>query len=284
MLLDVLLSRRHQGHQTMAYPDGPAPAMPERFAGRPGIDQDSCATCTAPCVAACPTQALTQTDAGLTLDLGRCLFCRDCERVCPRESIRFGRDYQLAAARREQLVLDGTEPQCPDAYNAPAAKRFGRSLSLRVVSAGGCGACEADTNVLTTLTWDLSRFGIQFVASPRHADGMLLIGPVTENMRSAVQDVYAAIPSPKVVIAVGACAVSGGLYANHAECRSATSPSFPIDLHIPGCPPHPMTILDGLLRFVGKVKGGPLSSALTARPAYDAAGAGRSPGTLDSAL
>jgi Ni,Fe-hydrogenase III small subunit/Pyruvate/2-oxoacid:ferredoxin oxidoreductase delta subunit len=236
----------------MAYPNGPAPAMPERFVGRPVIDPKACAGCAAPCIEACPTQALTKSEKGPRLDLGRCLFCRDCERACPQDSISFNRDYQLSAAARDDLVQDGSEVRGPDALNAEAARLFGRSLSLRVVSAGGCGACEADTNVLTTLNWDLSRFGIHFVASPRHADGMLLIGPVTENMLSAVLDVYEAIPTPKVVIAVGTCAISGGLYAEHPECRSAAPLPFPIDLHIPGCPPHPMTILDGLLRFINR--------------------------------
>ena len=130
---------------------------------------------------------------------------------------------------------------------------LGRSLKLRQVSAGGCSACEADVNVLNTVVFDLGRFGIQFVASPRHADGLLITGPVTENMKLALQKTYAAVPSPKIVIAVGACAISGGPFMDHPEVHNGADSLLPIDLYVPGCPPHPVTILDGLLRLLGKL-------------------------------
>ena len=130
---------------------------------------------------------------------------------------------------------------------------FGRSLKLRQVSAGGCNGCEADVNVLNTVVFDLGRFGIQFVASPRHADGLLITGPVTQNMESALRKTYEAVPSPKLVIAVGACAISGGPYIGHAEQRNGADSVVPVDLYIPGCPPHPITILDGLLRLLGRL-------------------------------
>jgi Ni,Fe-hydrogenase III small subunit len=130
---------------------------------------------------------------------------------------------------------------------------FGRSLKLRQVCAGGCGACEADTNVLSTVVFDLGRFGIQFVASPRHADGLLITGPVTENMALALKKTYDALPEPRLVIAVGACAISGGPYAGHAEGRNGADAVVPVDLYIPGCPPHPVAILDGLLRLLGRL-------------------------------
>jgi Ni,Fe-hydrogenase III small subunit len=146
--------------------------------------------------------------------------------------------------------------------DAKLLKLFGKSLKFRQVSAGGCGACEADTNVLNTIGWDLGRFGISFVASPRHADGLLITGPVTKNMQLALQKTYAAVPAPKIVIAVGACAISGGPYINHDEQLNGADnvipaggadKAIPVDLYIPGCPPHPLTILDGLLRFVGAI-------------------------------
>jgi Ni,Fe-hydrogenase III small subunit len=135
---------------------------------------------------------------------------------------------------------------------AELLRLFGRSLKLRVVSAGGCNGCEADVNVLGTIAFDLGRFGIQFVASPRHADGLLITGPVTENMRFALQKTYEAVPSPKIVIAVGACAISGGPYVGHPEVHNGADDIVPVDLYIPGCPPHPYTILEGLIGFLGR--------------------------------
>jgi len=130
---------------------------------------------------------------------------------------------------------------------------FGRSLKLRQVSAGGCNACEADTNVLATPNFDLARFGIQFVASPRHADGLLVTGPVSQNMKLALLKTYEALPSPSIVIATGACAISGGLFKGNSEVNDGIGDLIPVDLYIPGCPPNPWTILEGILRFMGRV-------------------------------
>jgi len=163
----------------------------------------------------------------------------------------------MAARRREDLVLGETgkeERRLAEALDAKLRKVLGRSLRLRQVSAGGCGACEADTNVLGTIGWDLSRFGIQFVASPRHADGLLITGAVSGNMELALKKTYEAVPGPKIVIAVGACAIAGGPFVGHPEVRNGAEGVVPVDLFIPGCPPHPLTILDGLLRVVGKLR------------------------------
>jgi len=129
---------------------------------------------------------------------------------------------------------------------------YGRSLKLRQISAAGCNACEADTNVLGTLFFDLSRFGIQIVASPRHADGILVTGPVSKNMEVALRKTYEAVPGPRIVIATGACAISGGIFSGHEETCGGLDAMIPVDLYIPGCPPHPMTILDGLLRLLSQ--------------------------------
>jgi Ni,Fe-hydrogenase III small subunit len=119
------------------------------------------------------------------------------------------------------------------------------------VSAGGCNACEADTNVLSTIGWDLGRFGVQFVASPRHADGLWVTGPVTENMKHALLETYNAMPGPKVVIACGSCAIGGGPFQDLPAVNNGIGSLLPVDLFIPGCPPHPVTILDGILRMLG---------------------------------
>jgi Ni,Fe-hydrogenase III small subunit len=126
-------------------------------------------------------------------------------------------------------------------------------LRLRQVSAGGCNACEADIAVLNTVVFDLGRFGIQFVASPRHADGLIITGPVTRNMREALRLTYEAIPDPKIVIAVGACAISGGPYVGHPEVDNGADAVVPVDLYVAGCPPHPITVLDALLSLLDRL-------------------------------
>jgi Ni,Fe-hydrogenase III small subunit len=206
-------------------------------------------------VDACPTDAIS-VDNGLRLDLGRCLFCPECSNACPEGAIQFTRQYQLATRQRDDLILSEEEPlRLAGRLGAEIYRVLGRSLKLRQVSAGGCNGCEADVNVLNTVVFDLGRFGIQFVASPRHADGLLVTGAITQNMRLALEKTYQAVPEPKIVIAVGACAISGGPFRDHPEVLNGAGKVLAIDLFVPGCPPHPVTILDGLLRLIGKING-----------------------------
>ena len=151
----------------------------------------------------------------------------------------------MATRERKALVVDDRTYAVAKALDGEARRLFGRSLKLRQVSAGGCNACEADTNVLGTVVFDLGRFGIQFVASPRHADGLLITGPVPKNMELALKKTYEATAAPKLVIVVGACAISGGVFAGNPEAGKGAGEIVPVDLYIPGCPPHPITILDG---------------------------------------
>lgn len=239
----------------MDWPDGPPPELPPDFAGVPTIQPHCPDGCTA-CVQACPVQALEipkTPDMGVRLDLAKCIFCRACETACPEHKIRFGKEFKTASLSREGLLVSAEKTLPRSVLLEQANKLFGRSLKLRQVSAGGCNACEADINVLGTLAWDMGRFGIQLVASPRHADGLIVTGPVTQNMKEALKQTYAAIPDPKIVIAVGACACSGGLFANHSEQCNGVDSIIPVDLYVPGCPPHPLSILDALLRFVGRI-------------------------------
>ena len=209
----------------MLFPKAPAPTLPERYRGRPVI-------------------------AGQkgSVDLGLISFN-------PDSDIVYSNDYRMAGSQREDLILSQDhELVLARALNDRMLKIFGRSLKLRQVSAGGCNACELDLNVLNTPVFDLSRFGIQFVASPRHADGIVVTGPISRNMREALLKTYEATPEPKIVIAIGGCAISGGIFSDSPQASKGLNTILPVDLFIPGCPPHPLTILDGLLRLLGKLE------------------------------
>ena len=251
-MLDVVGVRWQQKKRTIAYPKS-EPILPDRFRGRPVIDPLLCLANCRLCIDACPTDAIRRDSKELLLDMGRCLFCGKCAELCPGKAIRHTADYRLATRGRGDLVLKGREFALATALDKKARQIFGRSLKLREVSAAGCNACESDVNVLNTIVFDLGRFGIQFVASPRHADGILITGCMSRNMMLGLKKTYEAVPDPKLVIAVGACAISGGPFIDHPEIHNGAESILPIDLYVPGCPPHPITIMDGLLRLLGTI-------------------------------
>jgi Ni,Fe-hydrogenase III small subunit/ferredoxin len=251
-MLDILRTRLKQGHRTTAFPED-VPALPERFRGRPKVDGSKCPDGCQACVEACPTSAISTEDR-LTLDLGKCVFCTACTEACPEGAIAYTQDFRLATNDRQHLMLRGDELRLAERMRDDLLRVLGRALRLREVCAGSCNACDLDTNVLNTVGWDLSRFGIQFVASPRHADGLVITGAVSHNMNYALRETYEAVPSPKIVIALGACAISGGPFRDSPEVNNGINGIVPVDLYIPGCPPHPLTILDGLLRLIGRIR------------------------------
>ncbi|MGC8642111.1 MAG: 4Fe-4S binding protein [Isosphaeraceae bacterium] len=254
-MIKIIRERLRQGRRTISYPAGDPPPLPDRFRGMPVLDESRCPDGCRACIEACPTDALARDGQGLRLDLGQCLFCTACIEACPKDAIRYTQDYRLAVRTREDLVLRGGHAlQLARPLELRMRRLFGRSLKLRQVSAGGDNSAEADLNVLGTIVFDLGRFGIQFVASPRHADGLVVTGPVSENMKLALRKTYEAVPPPKIVIAVGACAISGGIFRGHPEVNNGVDGIIPVDLYIPGNPPHPLTILDGFLRLLGSLE------------------------------
>lgn len=190
------------------------------------------------------------------LDVGACLFSPEEAAACPAGAITYTDDYQMAASARAGLVTPDGHVELARKLDDGARRLFGRSLRLRSVVAGSCNGCEAELVALSNVVFDLARFGIQFVASPRHADGLVVTGAVNANMTVALKKTYEAIPDPKIVIAVGACAITGGPFRGSPEVAGGVRELLPVDLWVPGCPPHPYTLLDGLLRLLGLIKAG----------------------------
>lgn len=226
-MLSWLRTRLRQGIRTIRFPPDAA-AFPERFRGRPVRDP-------------------ARSGEG-SVDVGACLFS-------PEESV-YSRDYRMATSTRDALVSPTGEVELARALEERTRKLFRRSLRLRSVVAGSCNGCEAELVALGNVVFDLGRFGVQFVASPRHADGIVVTGAVNRNMRRALELTYEAVPPPKIVVAVGACAISGGPFTGSPEVGGGVGDVLPVDLWVPGCPPHPLTTLDGLLRLLGAIERG----------------------------
>lgn len=223
--------------------------LPQRFRGLPHINNTKCVDgCTA-CVTSCPTAAI-QRDP-VRIDMGRCIFCPVCEEVCPEQIISFTPEYRIASYTREGLsVTKETTSIAPRQASERIISYFGKSLKLRQVSAGGCNGCELELNALSNVNFDMGRYGIEFVASPRHADGIVITGPITRAMVSPLDLCINAVPHPRIIILVGACAISGGIFRESPEIDRGQFDQLPIDLFVPGCPPHPLTFINALLDWL----------------------------------
>ena len=246
--------------------------------GFPVIDFTRCTLCNE-CARACPTGAIHSQDAGtgqrtLTLSYATCIQCRECVAACPDQAISPGRDAEVAVYTRQQLTQTAVfdvhgpsgvcsfrrevTPSSPTLEESAARLRerirgrLGRSLHVRQVDAGSCNGCELEISATTNPLFDLERFGIHFVASPRHADVLLVTGPVTRNMEIALTRTYEAAPDPRVVVAVGACGCGGGIFGEGTYAAvGGVDHVVPVDVYIPGCPPRPQAILNGLLVAMG---------------------------------
>ncbi|MCP4667036.1 MAG: hydrogenase [Deltaproteobacteria bacterium] len=245
-MLNTLKNRFEQGYRTTPYPNKKIELW-KRYRGRPTIYQDVSADMVERCANACPQDAIDAEKR--VVDMGRCIFCGTCERISEGRFISFSQDFEISVAEKEHLLTDGSLPSLADHSRQHFKKLFGRSLQLRQVSAAGCNACEADLNVLATPFFDLARFGVNFVASPRHSDGIVVTGPISRNMKTALLQTYEAVPDPKVVIAVGSCTLTGGPFRGSPEITEGLDSLLPVDLFIPGCPPHPLTNLHALLTY-----------------------------------
>jgi Ni,Fe-hydrogenase III small subunit len=255
-MLDFLRVRMQQGTRTSPFPAGDA-AFPERFRGRPAFDPTKCDGTCPGCSKRLPSAVLTSgADGRGAVDTGASLFAPEEATACENGALRFTPDYRMAARTRAGLVSPDGEVELATALDEKMRRLFGRSLRLRSVVAGSCNGCEAELVALGNVVFDLARFGIQFVASPRHADGLVVTGAVNANMRRALFDTWEATPAPRIVIAVGACAMNGGPFRGSPEVSGGVPAELPVDLWIPGCPPHPLTILDGMLRLLGRLDGG----------------------------
>jgi len=263
---------------TVAYPDVPA-LVSAHFRGRPEFDFASWRDAR-PAAEVCPTGAIALSgEPGVrrvTVDYGLCVFCGLCAEASPAGAVRITADFELATHNRARLIRaadyslnpDGTHHQFIAEYEAEATPEeaggklgdaireiLGRSLAIRQVDAGSCNGCEMEIVALNNPIHDIERFGIHFVASPRHADMLLVTGPVTRNMELALGKTYAATPDPKVVVAVGACGISGGIFGKNYASLGGVDATIPVDVYIPGCPPRPEALLYGILLAVGRLAG-----------------------------
>lgn len=244
-LFKVIRTRISQGTQ---YIPDLRQARPKGFRGKPEIKPGPCATDCARCRDLCPTNAITLNP--VSMNLGRCTFCKECEEACPEKKFAFTPNPRMASAAREDLILREGKDLPSLESSATLTKIFGRSLKLRQVSAGGCNGCELELNATANVNFDIQRFGIEWVASPRHADALVLTGPLTRNMRDAVRLAWESMPDPRFLVAVGACAISGGLYAGAPGTDREFLAEIGPALFVPGCPPHPLTFANAILDFV----------------------------------
>ena len=279
-MFKILQKTLSTGIVTVNYPASPA-KISERFHGRPSFDFDKWKDAR-PAAEACPTGAISLSDEGdsrkVTVDYSLCVFCGLCADASSDQGVRITQEFALATSDRRSLVITAEYALNADRthrrlhkvdrqlVNAETdleslgqkaretiQKILGRSLAIREVDAGSCNGCELEIVALNNPVHDIERFGIQFVASPRHADMLLVTGPVTRNMELALLKTYRAMAEPKIVVAVGACGISGGIFGENYASLGGVDKVLPVDVYIPGCPPRPQALLHGILLVVGRL-------------------------------
>jgi Ni,Fe-hydrogenase III small subunit/ferredoxin len=226
--------------------------LPDTFRGRPEISGNITTEQAQELENLCPAEAIIHSPE-VSLDMGKCLFCKECQFKRP-DLIKFTDDYKIATNNRADLIIKaGEKNPTPFRYNLvreEIRRMFGRALKLRQISAGGDNSCEMELNAAGNVNFDMGRFGIEFHASPRHCDGIVITGPVTQNMEEALKMCYEAVPSPKIIILAGVDAISGGLFADNEAIKRSFIDNHTIDLYVPGNPIHPLTFINGINKML----------------------------------
>ena len=253
MLFDELKIFSHHGIQYVK--DVTKVELTEKFRGKPVLSKNISSSEIQQLTNLCPVNAID--NAPLSIDLGKCVFCNECHFLLP-DKINFTTDYKIATNSRERLILKAGEDTAvkldADKVRKEIKSYFKGALKLRQVSAGGDNSAEMELNAAGNVNFDMGRWGIEFVASPRHADGIVITGPISANMVTALQITYDAIPSPKIIILCGTDAISGGIFQNSPALNREFLNKYPIDLFVPGNPPHPLTFINGVLELIGRIK------------------------------
>ena len=253
-----------QGKASTAWPRTGASDGQDGVLGMPRYDPAGCRDGCRECADACPTEAITvRPGDGLNVDYGRCVVCQLCIEACPTGAMRTSSDWAFGVGNRADLVRSAEAAPAPVPAGAARQRRpFRRSLHIRRVDAGSCNGCESELQALNNPFYNLHRLGIFFTPSPRFADLLLVTGPVTNSMLEPLRATYEAMPEPRWVMAVGTCAVSGGIAGGGYACGHGLEGVLPVDVFLPGCPPNPAAIIEALLMFLGRapqrVKGGRL--------------------------
>lgn len=264
---NILKKLVQHGTVTVDYPKKPIKSS--YITGAPQFDYSKCTRCM-DCINSCPTGAIVfvdndeQKEKSPAVNIDECIFCRFCEEACSKGAVSITSKFELAQKSRDSLRaaplciqdrdLDGLDYELLGVQlKEKVNKIFGKSLHIREVDAGSCNGCDYEINALSSPYNDIERFGIHFVASPRHADMLLVTGCVTRNMEEALIKTYNAAPSPKLVVAVGACACSGGIFKNSYAGKNGVDSVLPVDVYIPGCPPRPQALIYGILKAVGRL-------------------------------